>query len=220
MPGDVRRRWHAADGVVDVRRPSHKCNGMTYDGAGNLYVCEHATSALVMETPGGDRRVLATHWRGRALNSPNDVIVRSDGVVFFTDPTYGRMPVFGVERPTEMGFQGLYRFAVDESRPPGGDHQISNLHPRHHRHSIAKCLSENHASQPPALFSGLIFNHEQRVLIGFILGSDDRVQRNHSDRLARGYRRQGQRCDHPNFQKALRILDRNLDLKQAGLLIR
>jgi gluconolactonase len=109
MPGDVRRRWHADDGVVEVRNPSHKCNGMTYDGAGNLYVCEHATSALVMETAAGERRVLATHWQGRALNSPNDVVVRSDGVVFFTDPTYGRMPVFGVERPAEMGFQGLYR---------------------------------------------------------------------------------------------------------------
>lgn len=113
MPGDVRRRWDADGGVVEVRNPSHKCNGMTYDGAGNLYVCEHATSALVMETPQGERRVLATHWQGRALNSPNDVVVRSDGVVFFTDPTYGRMPVFGVERPAEMGFQGVYRLTGD-----------------------------------------------------------------------------------------------------------
>ena len=113
MPGDVRRRWNEREGVVEVRNPSNKCNGMTYDGAGNLYVCEHATSALVMETPDGERRVIATHWQGRALNSPNDVIVRSDGVVFFTDPTYGRMPVFGVERPTEMGFQGLYRLTSD-----------------------------------------------------------------------------------------------------------
>jgi len=113
MPGDVRRRWRERDGVVEVRNPSHKCNGMTYDGAGNLYVCEHATSALVQETPAGERRVLATHWQNRALNSPNDVIVRSDGVVYFTDPTYGRMPVFGVERPAEMGFQGVYRLAAD-----------------------------------------------------------------------------------------------------------
>lgn len=113
MPGDVRRRWNERDGVVEVRNPSHKCNGMTYDGAGNLYVCEHVTSALVLETPDGGRRTLATHWQGRALNSPNDVIVRSDGVVYFTDPTYGRMPVFGLERPAEMGFQGVYRLTSD-----------------------------------------------------------------------------------------------------------
>ena len=81
MPGDVRRRWSARDGVVEARRQSHKCNGMTYDEAGNLYVCEHETSALVRETPDGARDILATHYQGRALNSPNDVIVRSDGMV-------------------------------------------------------------------------------------------------------------------------------------------
>ena len=113
MPGDVRRRWNDRDGVVEVRNPSHKCNGMTYDGTGNLYVCEHVTSALVMETPDGERRTLATHWQGQSLNSPNDVIVRSDGVVYFSDPTYGRMPVFGLERPTELGFQGVYRLTRD-----------------------------------------------------------------------------------------------------------
>jgi gluconolactonase len=113
MPGDVRRRWNAQEGVVEVRNPSHKCNGMTYDGTGNLYVCEHETSSLVMETTQGERRVLATHWQGKALNSPNDVIVRSDGVVYFSDPTYGRMPVFGLERPSELGFQGVYRLAAD-----------------------------------------------------------------------------------------------------------
>lgn len=113
MPGDVRRRWSARDGVVEVRRPSHKCNGMTYDAAGRLYVCEHETSALVRETPDGQREVLATHYQGRELNSPNDVIVRSDGVVYFSDPTYGRMPVFGLERPTQMGFQGVYRLRPD-----------------------------------------------------------------------------------------------------------
>jgi len=111
MPNDIRRRWSPGDGVAEVRNPSNKCNGMTYDGAGNLYVCEHATSALIMETSLGKREVLATHWQGKRLNSPNDVVVRSDGTVYFTDPTYGRMPVFGVERAQELEFQGLYRIA-------------------------------------------------------------------------------------------------------------
>ena len=115
MPGDVRRRWSEAEGVVEVRNPSNKCNGMTYDGKGNLYVCEHVTSSLVMERPDGTRRVLASHWQGKELNSPNDVVVRSDGTVYFTDPTYGRMPVFGLERTPELDCQGVYRVAVDGS---------------------------------------------------------------------------------------------------------
>ena len=113
MPSDIRRRWSSSDGVVEVRNPSNKCNGMTYDAAGNLYVCEHVTSSLVMETPGGERKVLATHWQGKQLNSPNDVVVRSDGAIYFTDPTYGRMPVFGLERKQELDFQGVYRVARD-----------------------------------------------------------------------------------------------------------
>jgi gluconolactonase len=113
MPNDIRRRWSAKDGVVEVRNPSNKCNGMTYDAIGNLYVCEHVTSSLVMETPAGERKVLATHWQTKELNSPNDVVVRSDGSVYFTDPTYGRMPVFGLERKPELDFQGVYRVSPD-----------------------------------------------------------------------------------------------------------
>ena len=113
MPGDVRRRWSAADGVKEIRRPSNKCNGMTYDAAGNLYVCEHVTSSLIMETPAGERKVLASHWQGKELNSPNDVVLRSDKTIYFSDPWYGRMPVFGLERPQELGFQGLFRISPD-----------------------------------------------------------------------------------------------------------
>src|SRR3954454_22043490 len=114
MPGDVRRRWDARGGVREVMRPSNKCNGMTYDADLNLIVCEHATSSVVRERPDGTRETLATHYRGVALNSPNDVIVARDGSILFSDPTYGRMPGFGVERPQELNFQGVYRI------PPGG----------------------------------------------------------------------------------------------------
>ena len=114
MPGDVRRRWDGASGVREVMRPANKCNGMTYDAQLNLIVCEHATSSLVRETPDGNREVLASHFEGIELNSPNDVVVRSDGSIYFTDPWYGRMPVFGVERPRGLGWQGVFRV------PPGG----------------------------------------------------------------------------------------------------
>jgi gluconolactonase len=83
MPGDVRRRWDPHGGVVEVKRPSNKCNGMTYDADLNLIVCEHATSLLVRERPDGTREVLASHSEGKELNSPNDVCVRSDGLDLF-----------------------------------------------------------------------------------------------------------------------------------------
>ena len=70
MPGDIRRRWSAREGVVEVRNPSNKCNGMTYDGAGNLYVCEHVTSSLVMETATGERKVLASALAGQGAEQP------------------------------------------------------------------------------------------------------------------------------------------------------
>ncbi len=113
MPGDVRRRWDCERGVAEVRRPSDKCNGMTYDAELNLIVCEHATSLLVRERPDGGREILASHFEGKELNSPNDVCVRSDGSIYFTDPWYGRMPGFGVERPRQLGFQGVYRVRSD-----------------------------------------------------------------------------------------------------------
>ena len=114
MSADVRRRWDARGGVREVRRPSNKHNGMTYDADLNLIICEHTTSSLVRERADGPREVLATHFDGKELNSPNDVCVRSDGSIYFSDPWYGRMPVYGVERPRQLGFQGVYRV------PPGG----------------------------------------------------------------------------------------------------
>ena len=109
MPGDKRRRWHPDEGVTVLRDPSNKCNGMTLDNDGNLIVCEHVTSSVVREQPDGTRETLATHWQGKELNSPNDVIVARDGSIIFTDPTYGRMPGFGLEREQELDFQGVYR---------------------------------------------------------------------------------------------------------------
>ena len=119
MPADKRRRWHPQEGVTVLRDPSNKCNGMTLDDDGNLIVCEHATSSVVRERPDGTRETIATHWGDKELNSPNDVIVASDGSIVFTDPGYGRLPGFGVEREQELGHQGVYRIP-----PGGGDLQL------------------------------------------------------------------------------------------------
>ena len=108
MPADVRRKWTPDGRVSEVMSPSNKGNGMTYDAEGNLLVCEHSTSSVVRFRTDGTREVLASHFDGKELNSPNDICVKSDGSIYFTDPTYGRMPGFGVERPLEQGFQGVY----------------------------------------------------------------------------------------------------------------
>ena len=113
MPGDTRRRWSAAGGVEVVAQPSNKGNGLSWDLEGRLLICEHTTSSLIRVEPDGSRTVLASHWQGKELNSPNDVVVTSDGSIVFTDPPYGRWPGFGVEREQELDFQGVYRIAPD-----------------------------------------------------------------------------------------------------------
>lgn len=119
MPGDTRRRWSDAEGVKEIMKPSNKCNGMTYDANGNLIVCEHVTSSLIRERPDGTRETIASHYQGKELNSPNDVVVKKDGSIYFSDPTYGRMPVFGLEREQDLDFQGVFRVPQD-----GGDLQL------------------------------------------------------------------------------------------------
>jgi gluconolactonase len=122
MPGDVRRRWDPESGVTEVANPSNKGNGMTFDLDGKLIVCEHVTSSVVRMDPdgtGANREVLASHYGDKELNAPNDVVVKSDGAIYFSDPTYGRMPGFGIERDQDLDFQGVYRIP-----PGGGDTQL------------------------------------------------------------------------------------------------
>jgi len=115
IPGDVRLRWNALTGVREDRRPSFNGNGLTYDASGRLLVCEHATSSVVREDRDGTRETIATHFEGTELNSPNDIIVRSDGSIFFTDPWYGRLPHHGIERDLQLGWQGVFRIDPDGS---------------------------------------------------------------------------------------------------------
>ncbi len=89
IPSDRLMRW-TPDGSVGVfRSPSNHANGNTRDREGRLVTCEHSTRRVTRTEPDGSITVLADRYRGRRLNSPNDVVVKSDGTVWFTDPDYG-----------------------------------------------------------------------------------------------------------------------------------
>jgi len=109
MPGDIVRKWSEAHGVTTFRQPSNKQNGHYFDLEGRLISCSHAASNVTREGHDGSITVLATHYDGKELNSPNDVVVKSDGAIYFSDPTYGRMDGFGLLRDQDMDFQGVYR---------------------------------------------------------------------------------------------------------------
>jgi len=105
-----------ASGTIEVfRDPSNKANGNTLDHQGRLLTCEHATSRVSRLEADGSLVILASHYRDRELNSPNDIVVNRAGAIYFTDPTYGRMEYYGVPRPLQLGFQGVYRMAEDGS---------------------------------------------------------------------------------------------------------
>jgi len=102
------------DGRTEVyRAPSDFANGSTLDNEGRVITCEHGTSRVVREEHDGKLCVLASHWHGSKLNSPNDVIVDSHGAIWFTDPIYGRLPEYGIEREQELEFQGVFRLDPD-----------------------------------------------------------------------------------------------------------
>jgi gluconolactonase len=92
---------------------------MTYDADLNLLVCEHVTSVLMRERTDGSREVVAREFEGEELNSPNDVVVHSSGAIYFTDPWYGRQPVYGLPRKRRLDFQGVYRVL-----PGGGELEL------------------------------------------------------------------------------------------------
>jgi len=107
--GDTMYRWSEQDGLSIFRKPSNMANGNTRDREGRLLSCEHATSRVSRTDADGNYEVLATHFEGRELNSPNDIIVSRNGNIFFTDPASGRGVPYGVEREQELDFQGVYR---------------------------------------------------------------------------------------------------------------
>jgi gluconolactonase len=120
IPADHMRKWSATGGVTTFRKPCGQSNGLAWDREGRLIACEHATSRLTRTEFDGDITVLASAYAGRELNSPNDVVVKSDGAIYFTDPTYGRDEGYGNPRPVQLDIRGVWRVAP-------GSHSLSLL---------------------------------------------------------------------------------------------
>jgi len=100
-------RWTAAAGVELYRSPSPEPNGNARDAEGRLLTCEHAARRVTRIERDGSGTVLADRYRGKRLNSPNDVVVAADGAVWFTDPPYG------IPRGQVQEQAGSYVFRID-----------------------------------------------------------------------------------------------------------
>jgi gluconolactonase len=115
IPNDRMLRWDETDGSVSVfRQPSRNSNGNSVDRQGRLVTCEHRGRCVSLTEHDGSRTVLASHHEGRRLNSPNDLVVKSDGSIWFTDPTYGIDGDYeGDAAESEIGASHVYRLGPD-----------------------------------------------------------------------------------------------------------
>lgn len=115
IPGDTVHVYTPGEGAPKVLyTPSAMANGHTFDRAGRLLNAEHGSGALTRWTAESGRQVVVEAFEGKHLNSPNDVAVRSDGLIVFTDPPYGLAAGYnGVKREAELGYSGV--FALDEA---------------------------------------------------------------------------------------------------------
>lgn len=121
IPNNRLLRWIETNGTVTTfRQPSNNTNGNTVDRQGRLISCEHLERRVTRTEHDGTITVIADSYNGKRLNSPNDVVVKSDGSVWFTDPTYGiLMDYEGDRAKSEIGACHVYR-----AEPETGDVQI------------------------------------------------------------------------------------------------
>lgn len=111
-PNNRMLRWIPEQGVDVFRAASNFTNGNTRDREGRLISCEHGTRRVSRTEPDGTLTVIAERYKGRRLNSPNDVVVKSDGTVWFTDPNYGIMSNYEGFK-ADMEQDGCYVFRAD-----------------------------------------------------------------------------------------------------------
>jgi gluconolactonase len=103
VPNNQIRKLIPGERSIVFREDSHGANGNTYDAQGRLYTCESKTRRVVRLDKKGKMEVLAEKWEGKRLNAPNDIVVRKDGHVYFTDPAFGDQA-----DARELSFYGVY----------------------------------------------------------------------------------------------------------------
>ena len=115
IPENKIYKWSAKNGVEIYREVSHFSNGLTYDPAGKLIACEHQSRSITREAAKGEFVTLASHYKEKKLNSPNDVVASNDGSILFTDPIYGLRAGNGGPADQELSFQGVYRIKPEDN---------------------------------------------------------------------------------------------------------
>jgi gluconolactonase len=109
IPGNRTVRFRPAAGGAEIttfRYPTGNTNGMTLDHEGRVLACEHSGRRVSRVGPDGAAETVVDNFEGKRLNSPNDVVVRSDGSIYFTDPPYG-LPSLSVGK--DLPFNGVFR---------------------------------------------------------------------------------------------------------------
>ena len=111
IPNNRMLRYDETDGSVSVfRNPSNCSNGNTVDRQGRLVSCEHWARRVTRTEHDGSITVIADRYDGKRFNSPNDVVVKSDGSIWFTDPPYGHLSDYeGEKGSSEIGSNNVYR---------------------------------------------------------------------------------------------------------------
>ncbi|RYH09507.1 SMP-30/gluconolactonase/LRE family protein [Tropicimonas sp. IMCC6043] len=112
IPNNRMLRWTPDLGVGVFRANSNFANGNTRDREGRLVSCEHGGRRVTRTEPDGTITVIADSYQGKRLNSPNDVVVKSDGTIWFTDPSYGILSDYEGYR-SEQEQEGCFVFRVD-----------------------------------------------------------------------------------------------------------
>jgi gluconolactonase len=110
IPNNRIMRWDEETGAVSVfRKPSGHANGATRDRQGRLVTCEHSGRRITRTEYDGGVTVLLDRFEGKRLNSPNDVVVKSDGAIWFTDPTFGIVGYYQGEKAEQELPERVYR---------------------------------------------------------------------------------------------------------------
>jgi gluconolactonase len=110
IPNNRMLKWEEESGAVSVfRKPSDYANGNTRDRRGRLVSCEHGARRVTRTEHDGQIGVLMDQWQGKPLNSPNDVVVKADGSIWFTDPPFGILGHYEGHKAEPENGQNVYR---------------------------------------------------------------------------------------------------------------